>query len=319
MDDGVVVRMGAQRTRWVRRVGEWLAGAPAPEARTLSDALGFAENAPDLQRLWRWQPQQLDRVEQLYAAAQRAFERRTRDDVCRALEQAVRGGVRMASVEHAETRAAAAERLADEADAAARRLDADAALASGRGLNTGLAFGMVLSPVVLVLAFAVGEAVPALFDSKLACPEQLSLMHALVCFAGGALGAVFSVIVRLRNAYQLMHRAPGRGGVQNIPADPRQLAQIMRQEGWYRVVVGWFLATSLFLLINGGVLTIFAPPATPAGLCGAGPLSLADHEALIKAFFFWGTIGFLAGLNERWAYGLLRRGGADRRTNDPAS
>ncbi|MFE4869626.1 hypothetical protein [Streptomyces sp. NPDC056682] len=309
--------MGAQRTRRVRRIGEWLAGAAVPEARTLSDALGLADNSPDLQRLWRWQPQQLDRIEQLYAAAQRAFERRTRDDVCRTLEQAVRGGVRMASVEHAETRAAAAERLKDEADAAARRLDADAALASGRGLNTGLAFGMVLSPVVL--AFAVGEAVPALFHAKLACPEQLSLMHALVCFAGGALGAVFSVIVRLRNAYQLMRRAPGRGGVQNIPPDPRQLAQIMRQEGWYRVVVGWFLATSLFLLINGGVLTIFAPPATPAGLCAAGPLSLAAHEALIKAFFFWGTIGFLAGLNERWAYGLLRRGGGDRHTGDAAS
>ncbi|MDH6108701.1 hypothetical protein P3T36_002378 [Kitasatospora sp. MAP12-15] len=92
------------------------------------------------------------------------------------------------------------------------------------------------------------------------------------------------------------------------------MAQAMRQEGWYRVVVGWLLATSLFLLINGGILTLLTPPAMPDGLCGGAPLTPAGHQALIKAWFFWGSVGFLAGLNERWAYGLLRRGNEQRPT-----
>ncbi len=133
------------------------------------------------------------------------------------------------------------------------------------------------------------------------------------------MGAVFSVIVRLRDSYQLIRRAPGGDATPGgVPSDPVQLAQTMRQEGWYRVVVGWFLATSLFLLINGGILTLLTPPALPDGLCGPAPLTPAGHQALIKAFFFWGSVGFLAGLNERWAYGLLRRGG-DQRAPGPSA
>ncbi|MFJ3203192.1 hypothetical protein [Streptomyces sp. NPDC086989] len=143
-------------------------------------------------------------------------------------------------------------------------------------------------------------------------PEEPVLMDSMVCFAGGAMGAVFSVIIRLRDAYQLIRPAPGRTGSADVPADPVQLARTMRQEGWYRVVVGWFPATSLFLLISGGILTLLTPPAAPADLCGPGPLSPAGRQALIKAWFFRGSVGFLAGLNERWAYGLVSRGGEPR-------
>ncbi len=289
---------------------EWFLGAGSAEPRTLAEALGLAEEAPDLQRLRRAEPHQLLRIERLHTAAQRAFEQRTRIDVCRSLEQVVRVSLREIAVGPAEQPVVAhgTDRLKDEANAAARRLETDAALAGGRGLNTGLAFGVLLSPAILLAALAIGRAVPPLFHSSLGCPEELSLMYALVCFAGGAMGAVFSVIVRLRDAYQLIQQGPGRDTTPDVPTDPVQLAQTMRQEGWYRVVVGWFLATSLFLLINGGILTLLTPPAVPDGLCGAVPLSLAGHQALIKAWFFWGSVGFLAGLNERWAYGLLRRG-----------
>ncbi|WP_329315832.1 hypothetical protein OG723_36915 [Streptomyces sp. NBC_01278] len=310
--------MSERRTGRTGAIAAWLFGAAGPAGpRTMAEALGLAEEAPGLQRLRDVEPQQLARVERLHAAAQRAFERRTGDAVCRALEAAVRAGIR-------ETAAAPAGRpgtdgLKAEADAAAQRLAADAALAGGRGLNTGLAFGILLSPVVLVLALLGGQFLPRLFHGGIACPEELVLMDSLVCFAGGAMGAVFSVIIRLRDAYQLIQPAPGRAAPADVPADPVQLARMMRQEGWYRVVVGWFLATSLFLLINGGILTLLTPPAVPDDACGPGPLSAAGHQALIKAWFFWGSVGFLAGLNERWAYGLVRRGGEPRPDGPPAA
>ncbi|KPI17593.1 hypothetical protein OV450_2369 [Actinobacteria bacterium OV450] len=303
--------MSERRAGRTGAITAWLFGAVGPaEPRTMAEALGLADEAPGLQRLRDAEPQRLARVERLHTAAQRAFERRTGEAVCRALEAAVRTAVR-------ETAAAPAgrpgtDRIEAEADAAAQRLAADAALAAGRGLNTGLAFGILLSPVVLVLALLAGTFLPRLFHGAIGCPEELVLMDSLVCFAGGAMGAVFSVIIRLRDAYQLIGPAPGRTASADIPADPVQLARMMRQEGWYRVVVGWFLATSLFLLISGGILTLLTPPAAPADMCGPGPLSPAGHQALIKAWFFWGSVGFLAGLNERWAYGLVSRGGEPR-------
>ncbi|MER7463069.1 hypothetical protein [Streptomyces sp. NPDC097981] len=309
--------MGERRTGRTGVIRAWLFGAAGPAApRTTAEALGLAEDAPGLQRLRDTEPEQLARIERLHTAAQGAFEQRTGDSVCRALEAAVRAGIR-------ETAAASAgrpatDRLRAEGDAAAQRLAADAALAGGRGLNTGLAFGILVSPVVLVLTLLAGKFVPPLFRSGIGCPEELVLMDSLVCFAGGAMGAVFSVIIRLRDAYQLIRPAPGSAAPADIPADPVQLARMMRQEGWYRVVVGWFLATSLFLLINGGILTLLTPPAAPDGMCGPGPLSTAGHQALIKAWFFWGGVGFLAGLNERWAYGLVRRGGEPRPADPPA-
>ncbi|WP_441247199.1 hypothetical protein [Kitasatospora sp. McL0602] len=297
----------------MRRAVEWFVGAAPSVPSTLAEALGLAEDAPELDRLRQAAPQQLARTERLHAAAQRAFEQRTREDVCRSLELAVRSALR-------EPQAPAADdRLTVEADAAAHRLATDAALAGGRGLNTGLAFGVLLSPVVLVVVLALGRTLPRLFGSPIGCPEQLSLLYALVCFSGGAMGAVLSVVIRLRDSYQLLQRGPGGSPTPDIPTDPVHLAQTMRQEGWYRVVVGWFLATSLFLLINGGILTLLTPPAAPDGLCGPAPLPLAAHQSLIKAWFFWGSVGFLAGLNERWAYGLLRRSNDHPRATTPSA
>ncbi|MEU9175895.1 hypothetical protein AB0C90_03360 [Streptomyces sp. NPDC048550] len=313
--------MSERRTGRTGAIGAWLFGAAGPgEPRTMAEALGLAEEAPGLQRLRDAEPRQLARIERLHTAAQRAFEQRTGESVARALEAAVRAGIRESAAGPAgRPPGTGTDRLQAEADAAAQRLAADAALAGGRGLNTGLAFGIVLSPVVLVLALLVGRYLPPLFHGAIGCPEELILMDSLVCFAGGAMGAVFSVIIRLRDAYQLIRPAPGPSAPADIPADPVQLARMMRQEGWYRVVVGWFLASSLFLLINGGILTLLTPPAAPEDMCGTLPLSVAGHQALIKAWFFWGSVGFLAGLNERWAYGLVRRGGEPRPADPPAA
>lgn len=285
-----------------RGLREWLLGAADQEVRALDQAPGIEPER--LQELRYTEPALMLSVEQLYVAAQRAFERRTREavaeDLLRALA-AVAGG-------------AGTDRLDAAAGSADARLAADSAIAGARGLNTGVACGFMISPVVLLVVLILGRWAPRLFGATLGCPEQQALLHALVCFAGGAMGAVFSVIIRLRDSAHLSRRRPGHG---DLLADPVQWSRTLRQEGWYRVVVGWFLATSLFLLINGGILSILTPPAASVDLCAPGPLSAAGHDALIKAWFYWGGIGFLAGLNERWAHGLLRQATTPRSQPGP--
>nr|WSX48204.1 hypothetical protein OG409_04090 [Streptomyces sp. NBC_00974] len=276
---------------------EWFLGAADGEIRALEDVPGT--DPERLRELWCAEPELMLRLDRLYAASQRAFERRTRAAVAEDLLRALRAVARGADVARLDTAVALAE----------SRLEDDTATAAARGLNVGLTCGIVVSPVVLLVALALGEWVPGLFGVGFGCQEQQALIHAMVCFAGGAMGAVFSVIMRLRDPAKLIRTRAGRG---HPAADPVQLSQSLRQEGWYRVVVGWFLATAVFLLVSGGILTVITPPASPAGLCGPGPLSAAGHEAVIKAWFFWGAIGFLAGLNERWARGLLRHPSAPR-------
>ncbi|MBT2448892.1 hypothetical protein J7F03_17695 [Streptomyces sp. ISL-43] len=280
-----------------RGILEWFLGAADGEIRALEDVPGIEPER--LRELWCAEPELMLRLDRLYAASQRAFERRTRAAVAEDLLRALRAVARGADVARLDTAVALAE----------SRLEADTVTAGARGLNIGLTCGVVVSPVVLVVVFALGAWLPGLFGVDFGCQERLALVHALVCFAGGAMGAVFSVIIRLRDPQQLIRSRAGRG---ILDADPVQLSQTLRQEGWYRVVVGWFLATSLFLLVSGGILTVLTPPLTPAELCGPGPLTAAGHQAMVKAWFFWGAIGFLAGLNERWARGLLRHPSAPR-------
>ncbi|MFB6518986.1 hypothetical protein [Streptomyces sp. NPDC056401] len=287
----------------LRDVREWFDGAADGEIRALEEVPGI--DPERLRELWCAEPELMLRLDGLHTAAQRAFERRTRVAVTDELLRALRAVAQGADVARLETAVALA----------GTRLEADTATAGARGLNTGLTCGIVTSPVILLVVFALGEWVPRLFGAGLGCQERLALAGALVCFAGGAMGAVFSVIVRLRDPRQLIRDSlvsdslvvgDGPGGAGGPAVDPVQLSRALRQEGWYRVVVGWFLATALYLLVAGGILTLLTPPASPAELCGPGPLSADGHGALVKTWFFWAAIGFLAGLNERWARGLLR-------------
>ncbi|MCJ0869309.1 hypothetical protein [Streptomyces sp. AP-93] len=275
----------------LRDAREWFDGAADGEIRALEEVPGI--DPERLRELWCAEPELMLRLDRLHTAAQRAFERRTRAAVTEDLLRALRAVAQGADVARLETAVALA----------GTRLDADTATAGARGLNTGLTCGIVVSPVILVVVFALGAWVPRIFGVELGCESRLALAGALVCFAGGAMGAVFSVIVRLRDPRQLIRDSPGGAGPD---ADPVQLCRALRQEGWYRVVVGWFLATALYLLVAGGILTALTPPADPAELCGPGPLSGDGPGALARTWFFWGAIGFLAGLNERWARGLLR-------------
>ncbi|MFJ7270952.1 hypothetical protein ACIQV3_30640 [Streptomyces sp. NPDC099050] len=287
----------------LRDAREWFDGAADGEIRALEEVPGI--DPERLRELWCAEPELMLRLDGLHTAAQRAFERRTRVAVTDELLRALRAVAQGADVARLETAVALA----------GTRLEADTATAGARGLNTGLTCGIVISPVILLVVFALGEWVPGLFGVGLGCQERLALAGALVCFAGGAMGAVFSVIVRLRDPRQLIRDSPGGAG--GPAADPVQLSRALRQEGWYRVVVGWFLATAVYLLVAGGILTLLTPPATPAELCGPGPLSADGHGALVRTWFFWGAIGFLAGLNERWARGLLRHPSAA--SDEPAA
>ncbi len=278
----------------LRDVREWFDGAADGEIRALEEVPGI--DPERLRELWCAEPELMLRLDRLHTAAQRAFERRTRAAVTEDLLRALRAVAQGADVARLETAVALA----------GTRLGADTATAAARGLNTGLTCGIVVSPVILVVVFALGAWVPGIFGAELGCPSRLALAGALVCFAGGAMGAVFSVIVRLRDPRQLIRDSADGAGGAGPDTDPVQLCRALRQEGWYRVVVGWFLATALYLLVAGGILTVLTPPATAAELCGPGPLSADGHGALVKTWFFWGAIGFLAGLNERWARGLLR-------------
>lgn len=280
----------------LRDVREWFGGAADGEIRALEEVPGI--DPERLRELWCAEPELMLRLDGLHTAAQRAFEGRTRTAVTEDLLRALRAVARGADVARLETAV----------ELAGARLEDDTATAGARGLNIGLTCGVVVSPVVLVVVFALGQWVPWLFGFGLGCQERLALVHALVCFAGGAMGAAFSVIIRLRDPRQLIRGGAGGGDRGAAPAaDPVQLSRALRLEGWYRVVVGWFLATALFLLVSGGILTVLTPPADPAVLCAPGPLSAAGHDSLVKTWFFWGALGFLAGLNERWARGLLRR------------
>lgn len=274
----------------LRDAREWFDGAADGEIRALEEVPGI--DPERLRELWCAEPELMLRLDRLHTAAQRAFARRTRAAVADDLLRALRAVAQGADVARLETAVALA----------GTRLESDTATAGARGLNTGLTCGIVVSPVILVVVFALGAWVPRIFGVELGCESRLALASALVCFAGGAMGAVFSVIVRLRDPRQLIRDGPGGAGPDT---DPVQLCRALRQEGWYRVVVGWFLATALYLLVAGGILTVLSPPAGPAELCGPGPLSGDGSGALVKTWFFWGAIGFLAGLNERWARGLL--------------
>lgn len=275
----------------LREAREWFDGAADGEIRALEEVPGI--DPERLRELWCAEPELMLRLDRLHTAAQRAFERRTRAAVTGELVRALRAVAQGADVARLETAVTLA----------GTRLEADTATAGARGLNTGLTCGIVVSPVILVVVFALGAWVPRIFGVELGCQGRLALAGALVCFAGGAMGAVFSVIVRLRDPRQLIRDSPG-GAAPDV--DPVQLSRALRQEGWYRVVVGWFLATALYLLVAGGILTVLTPPASTAELCGPGPLSAEGHGDLVRTWFFWAAIGFLAGLNERWARGLLR-------------
>jgi hypothetical protein len=249
-------------------------------------------------------PQQQMQLQLLYGASQRAFERRTRVSARVTVVRVLGNALNDARLRDAKPNEHLTEYLDQEIADLRGRLAQDSATAVSRGLNIGLAMGSAASLALLIVPLLWGVDLLGALGVTLNCTNRWSLMGAFVCGGVGAFGAVLSVLVRLRgSADQLARRQTnGREGI----VVPGQMARSMRHEGVYRVFVGWILALAVYFLLSGGIVTVFEPPATTTEICpsAGNPGSAA---AGTEFWGFWCAIGFLAGFNERWAFGILSR------------
>jgi hypothetical protein len=94
----------------------------------------------------------------------------------------------------------------------------------------------------------------------------------LAAAAGGAMGAVLSVLQRM-----------GRG----LNLGPEGEKESFKQQGLFRSVIGAVLGTASFVLLKRGLVSLTTPPGS------------ADHV------LYFGGIAFLAGFSERFAQDML--------------
>jgi hypothetical protein len=99
-----------------------------------------------------------------------------------------------------------------------------------------------------------------------------------VCYMAGGIGAVVSVLMRMSSDKFRVDYEIGR--------------MTVRRLGSFRPFIGCVFGVALYFLIKSGIPNVTLP---------------TDK---VTAFFFLGTVAFLAGFNERWANVML--GGAER-------
>lgn len=300
---------GGRRTWWPVRIDDDSAAASPPES--LLDLVPDGRG-DDYRRLGEALPEQLLRLQVLHSAAQRAFEPRTG----RALRATVACVLRTALLDprlHDPKSVTHVGDYLDEEIAGLRaRLGQDRQMAVSRGLNAGLGAGAAVSLLLLCLPLLWGERLlHALAGTTLSCGDRWGLLGAFACGGVGAFGAMLSVLVRLRNSGDELTRRRVNGHEGTVA--PGELYRTMRHEGVYRAVVGWILALAVYFLLSAGFTTVIDIPATPAEVCapGAGPASGVRGTDF---WGFWCAVGFVAGFNERWAYGLLGRDTAAKGT-----
>jgi hypothetical protein len=278
------------------------------EAESLDELVG--RYGTEYARLGEVLPDQVLRLRVLYSASQRAFEPGTRRALRSTIRCVLRSVLRDPRLGDSPPARHVGEYLDEEIVGIRARLGQDRAVAVGRGLNAGLGIGAAVSLVLLGLPLLWGvPLLDALTGTELGCPDRWSLLGAVVCGGVGAFGAVLSVLVRLRNSGDELtrRRVNGHDGV----VAPAELYRTMRHEGVYRVLVGWVLALAVYFLLTGGFVTLIDMPAGPAEICATagGPGRAFGGTSEGTDFWgFWCAVGFLAGFNERWAYGFLGRG-----------
>lgn len=295
---------GSHRMTWWQGLRESVEGADTdlrPEGLTHIVPAGLG---PAYVKFGDLYPEQQLQLQLLYGASQRAFERNTRVAARVTVQRVLGNALSDPRLEDAKPNDHLVEYLDEEIADLRGRLAQDSATAVSRGLNVGLTLGSAASLVLLVVPLLWGVGLLQALGVTLNCTNRWHLLGAFVCGGVGAFGAVLSVLVRLRgNAEQLTKR---QNSVRDGLIVPGQMARSMRHEGVYRVFVGWILALAVYFLLSGGLVPVFEVPATAAEICP----SAGSPGSAAKGTDFWGfwcAVGFVAGFNERWAFGILGR------------
>lgn len=314
---------------WVHRFYERQRGARWPRRLALREAVQGAETDPrpegladivptgseSAYRLFcECYPAQQLQLQLLYGTSQGAFERKTRQSIRITVHRVLRNVLSDPRIGTGRPDEYLMEYLEDEIARLKERLAQDNAVAVSRGLVIGLGRGITASTVLVAVPLFWGAGLLQELGVTLDCANRWSLFAALVCGGAGAFGAVLSVLVRLRgSADDLVHQQASERARTVVPG---QMARSMRHEGLYRVFVGWILALAAYFLLSSGVLTAFSLPGTTADLCRSA--QDAGSSASVTGFWgFWCAIGLVAGLSERWAFGLLPRSSVRRRNRVP--
>ena len=134
-------------------------------------------------------------------------------------------------------------------------------------------WGMVVGASVSV-ALGGGLALLLWYHDRFEEPKTLMTQTFLVCFVMGTLGAFVSVLMRMSsNSFRVDYEV-GRSTIRRL--------------GSFRPFIGAVFGVAMFFLIKSGLLNI-----------------VVDADPPSDQFFFYGTLAFLAGFNERWTNVIL--------------
>ncbi|NEB02697.1 hypothetical protein [Streptomyces sp. SID13726] len=295
------------RRPWWRRSREMFGGAEIERRPVrLAELVRRPDDEVAYKAFCEAYPAQHLGMERALGTSQCAFDRTTRQAVRQTLTRALRNVLDDSGPKSADyVRGYLDQELAD----VHAWLEQDRATAVARGLNVGLGLGALAGVLLLAVPLLAGVPALHLLGVTLGCGDRWGLLGVFAAGGVGALGAVLSVLVRLRvSAEELACRQATGPGSAQVPA--RQLARRMRHEGVYRVFVGWILATAVYLVLSGGIVPVVEIPTTAADVC----LPAGQAVPGTRFWSFWCAIGFVAGFNERWAFGILRRDTPRKRT-----
>lgn len=251
--------------------------------------------------LWAHAPAPMSRLEQTYLRCQRFLAGPDRH-LCQALiTSAVDAGADVARTTQGDDgpdQAAVEQLLDSRAVDAEEFLERRAERDARRRYAFGLLVGVVATMLLLVLVGRLTEPVVGSLTGAdgLDRAEYWSLRDTLTCLGGGALGAVLSVLLAMRNR-RMDYETVTRGAAA------------------FRIIIGWLFAAALLFLVKGGTITLFDDPTAP--LIAGNPPDAGAIE--VRSFFFWGGLGFLAGFNERWVRNLIVRTDPERPEEATAS
>jgi hypothetical protein len=139
-------------------------------------------------------------------------------------------------------------------------------------------WGMMIGVIAIAVLAPVVAAIFLLFDLYDSHTRELQTFFA--CYAAGAVGAIVSVMSRMNR------------GEDRFAIDYEVGRNSIRRIGSFRPFLGAVFGVVLYFALSSGILQTEIPP---------------DDS---QAFFYYGTLAFIAGFSERWTKVIL--GGAER-------